>query len=146
MTEENQHKRVITVDPVAQGIRNRVAEGTVWKGDMECAGGLWVDGKIVGNVVVHGFLLMEVTGEIIGNVHVLGDCILLGSINPTQDGTPSEVVVEGIAEITETLRAKCNITAFALDWHHGAMVDGRVRTVKAANVDASLRAATAEAL
>jgi len=63
----------------------------------------------------------------------------------TSQPAPEPDGQEGLAEMAETLRAKCNLTAFALDWHHGDKVDGRVRTVDPAYADASLRAATAEA-
>jgi cytoskeletal protein CcmA (bactofilin family) len=128
---ENNDKKAIVVDPVADGVVNRVAAGTVQTGDLQCAGGLWVEGRIVGNLTVDGVLVLDVGGEIRGNVHVRGPrACLAGTIAECAEGIPSEVVVDGVAELGETLRAKANLTAYALDWYNGALIEGKVRTVE----------------
>lgn len=126
-----QKKRVIIIDPVAEGIHNRVAEGTVCKGDFEYGSGLWVDGKIVGNLVVNGVLVLAPTGEIEGKVHVLGKRAVLAGRIRAREGVPTFVVVDGLAELAETLDAQGHLTAHAIDFHNGAIFDGSVRTVAA---------------
>ena len=126
---EIRQSREIVIDPAKEGVHNRVAVGTVFQGDLNCTSGLWVDGKIVGNVVVQGVLVLAPTGEICGDVHVRGHrAVLAGRISPRADHQVPQVIVEGLAEMAHSLQATADFTAVDIDWHHGARIEGKVRT------------------
>lgn len=128
MTERT--RKTLVIDPVAEGIVNRIAPGTVQTGDLHCKGGLFVEGTIRGNLIVDGMLVLGGTGVICGNVTVRGArAALVGTIAPQEDGSPSEIRIEGVAELGDTLVAAANIAAQAFNWYHGAKVDGQLKTI-----------------
>lgn len=121
--------RTIEIDPVHEGVHNRIAEGSVFQGDLRCSAGLWIEGKVIGNIEVQGVLVLGRSGEICGDVLVRGHrAVLAGTISPRPDGETPHVVIEGLAEMAHTLQATADFTAVNIDWHHGARIDGKVRT------------------
>lgn len=127
-----------TFDPVAEGIFNRIAMGTVVRGDLECADGLIVEGRVEGNVIAKGTLVLAETGVITGSVYAAGKGrnILAGRLGDPSKGIASQVTIEHTVELAGTLVACANITARAMRWYHGAEVDGRIRTHKQAAAEA----------
>lgn len=120
------------LDPVKAGIINRIAEGTTQSGHLKCAGGLLVEGRIEGDIEVAGMLVLAATGEIVGNVRVLGaGAVLAGKILPKTESTLSDVQVAGIAELGETLVAKADVSAGAFKFYTGAQIEGHIKTLPA---------------
>lgn len=131
MTEETCPQWQVAFDPVAMNVVNRIAAGTIQVGSIRCSGGLVVEGRIEGSVeVVGGPLWLLASGEIQGKVTVEGDAYLMGPIHSAPDGTLSEVYARGVAYLCETLQAKANVTAQALQTFHGMLVYGKLRTFK----------------
>jgi len=130
LTDNNNEVRYL--DPVKAGIVNRIAEGTVQNGFLKCAGGLLVEGRIEGDIEVGGMLVLAATGEIVGNVRVLGTgAVLAGKILPKNESALSEVEVCGIAELGESLIAKANVSAGAFKFYTGAQIEGHIKTLPA---------------
>lgn len=121
----------IIIDPVAMKIVNRVAPGTRQVGQLQCAGGLIVEGTIEGEVHVSGGpLVLMPEGVIVGKVTGDEDAYLFGTIRPRSKTEPSDVDMLGAVFLTETLRAQANITAGAIKSFDGAQVEGRIKTGK----------------
>lgn len=118
-------KKHITINPVAEGIVNRIAAGTVQSGNLTYQGGLWIEGKLSGDVVIDGPLVLDVGAELSGRIHVRGArACLLGRVTPPADGHSTDIVVDGIVQFGETLVAQANITAHAIDYYEGARIEG----------------------
>lgn len=126
MTDRSQQ---ISLDPVKEGIVNRIAPGSCQSGTLRCAGGLLVEGRIEGDVEVEGMLVLAQCGEIMGNVRVRGErAVLAGKILASSSDVLSEVEISGVVELATSLVANANITAGAFEFYRGAQVDGRIRT------------------
>ena len=131
MSDANE-ARSIVIDPVTDGVDTRIAPGAEMSGDFKLTGGLWVDGKVSGTISVAGILVVAPGGEVSGTIDVRGErAILAGRIGQRPDGSPSEVTVRGIVELADSVVAHANITATGFDWHHGAQIEGQIRSVRA---------------
>jgi cytoskeletal protein CcmA (bactofilin family) len=120
----------LVIDPVAMNIVNRVAAGSRCNGVNEYAGGLIVEGSIVGDLVVaDGPLVLMDGGSIQGNVRVKGDAYLFGRIQKRDDDALSEVQVDGVVYLAESVVAQTNITAGAFKTFEGAQIEGRIKTI-----------------
>lgn len=121
----------IVIDPVAMKIVNRVAPGTRQVGQLQCVGGLMVEGTIEGELhVTGGPLVLMPNGVVAGRVTCDGEAYLFGTIRARSETELSELDVLGAVFLTEALRAQANITAGAIKSYDGAQVDGRIRTVR----------------
>lgn len=138
-------EQTLTIDPVKEGIVNRIAAGTVQRGNLVCEGGLWVEGTVVGDLVVNGVLVLSSTGVLQGRVCVNGPrAALVGTIEPgAGEQELAEVEVHGVVQLGATLNAKANITAARFEFFEGAQVEGRIRTFKQAKREAEPAAAAA---
>lgn len=121
----------IVIDPASMNIVNRIAAGTVQRGNCHCQGGLLVQGRIEGVIeVTGGPLVLMPEGEIRGSIRADGEAYLFGTVLSEEDEKLSELEVAGTVFLAETLQAKANITAGAFKSWEGAQVEGRIRTVK----------------
>lgn len=128
----------ITIDPVAMNIVNRIAPGTTQSGELICNGGLMVEGTLTGTVTINGGpLVLRTQGVISGNVTVNHDAYLLGTITEQGDGSLSEIIASGTVFLAATLNAAANIQAGAMKTYEGSRIDGRIRTGRWANSEAS---------
>lgn len=124
----NDANETLTIDPVKEGVVNRIAAGTVHKGDLACSGGLWVEGTVVGNLDVDGVLVLSPGSTVSGRIVVRGSrAVLAGAVLPANESELSEIYVVGTAHLARTLDAKANITAGELMFYTGAQIDGRIR-------------------
>lgn len=119
----------IIIDPVGMNIVNRIAPGSTFRGNMECHGGLMVQGTLDGNARVTGgpVVLMQ-EGTIKGDVNCSGDMYLFGTVDLKDTGEQSELVASGAAFLADTLDAKANITSAAIKTYEGAQIHGRIST------------------
>jgi len=121
----------LTVNPVRENIVNRIAPGSIQTGTYRCEGGLWVQGRIEGDIEVHGTLILSEGGEMLGNIRVFGErAVLAGSILARSADECSEVEIHGLAELCESLKAKANIAAAHFEFFRGADVEGKIRTLR----------------
>lgn len=121
----------IIIDPVAMNIVNRIAPGTSFTGNIECNGGLIIEGTLVGDVTVtNGPLVLMESASITGDILCSGDAYLFGKILPGEGKEFSNLDADGAVFMAQTLEARANITAGAIKTFDGAQVDGRIRTVR----------------
>ena len=78
---------VLTLDPIAMNVVNRVAAGSDLRGDLAFDGGLLVQGSLSGTVHVHGSLIVWAGATVSGRLRVAGDFYLFGRL-----GAPGEPV------------------------------------------------------
>lgn len=129
MNETHEQGESLILDPVAMNIVNRVAPGSRCTGTLECTGGLIVQGRVDGTLIVQGGpLVLMPEGVISGTISCDQDVYLSGSVEPKADGSLSEIDAHGAAFCAETLVAKANITATALKTYQGAQVEGIIKT------------------
>lgn len=131
MTDKIESAESLVLDPVAMNIVNRIAPGTQASGAWTCAGGLMLQGKFEGDLIVTGgpFVLMP-EGSFSGNLQCDHDLYLSGTVLPKATGELSEIEGAGAAFFAETLDAKANITAGAFKTYEGSQVEGHIRTVR----------------
>lgn len=120
----------LVIDPASMNVVNRVAPGTRCIGKNSFAGGLLVQGFIEGDIeVASGPLVLMPDGVIAGTVTVAGDAYLFGTVTAKNSAELSDVTVQGVVYLAETVFAKANITAAAFKTFEGAQVEGRIKTV-----------------
>lgn len=130
-------EETIIIDPVGMNIVNRVAAGTKLRGVFSFAGGLLVQGELLGDVqVTGGPLVLMQEGVMSGEITCDQDAYLFGKINVKENGDYSEVTATGAAFLAATLVAKANITSAKVRTYDGTDVDGRFRTLKRAQESA----------
>lgn len=133
MNENPEQGENLILDPVAMNIVNRIAPGTRSAGTLECEGGLVIQGRVEGTLLVRGGpLVLMPEGSICGSVICDQDVYLSGSVESLADGSLSEIEAMGAAFCAETLIAKANITAGAFKTYQGAQVEGVIKTVRRA--------------
>lgn len=97
----------------------------VVRGDIETNGTLRVDGRLEGNVLRAGSVVIGPTGSVVGNVHA-SELVLGGSIH-------GNVEVEHRVELEPTASVVGDITADAILIHEGGKVHGRLQIRAEAN-------------
>jgi hypothetical protein len=82
--------------------------------------------------------VLDVGAEISGRIHVRGPrACLIGKISHQANGQLSELTVDGVAQLGETLEAQANITAHGFDYFPGAQLEGNIKTVRPARAEAA---------
>ena len=130
MSEKDNAEELI-IDPHAMNIVNRVAPGSNCAGQFKYEGGVLVQGRLEGSIEVTGgprVLMPE--GAIVGDINVKGEAYLFGTILEKSPGEMSEVDVNDAVFLANSLKADANITAGAIKSYEGALVNGRIRTVR----------------
>ena len=107
--------QVLTLDPVAMNIVNRLAPGTTQVGgDVDCAGGMLIQGTKLGGklTISDGPLVVLAGGTLTGEVHVNGDAYIFGTLGQAQD-PGSKVYVQGTIYLADTAEVygsiNCNV-------------------------------------
>jgi len=122
----------VMIDPVQQNITNRIAAGTVLKGEYMSKEGLLVQGSVCGEplVIEGGILIIEAGGQLLGRVRVMGDCYIFG-----QAGDPSHVDGGLDLEVYGTIHvAATGVTHGAIAFHHLASYEGSSLNSKARSI------------
>ena len=111
----------------APPIRSLVGEGTRVHGDIGFADGLRIDGEVQGNVIASTAASLVVVSEnarVLGEVkaaHVIISGEVVGPVHATE-----------LLELQPKARVIGDIRYELLEMHQGAMVDGELRPLKAA--------------
>ncbi len=122
---------ILTIDPVAMNVINRVAAGSNFSGQLTFEGGVLVQGEISGNIEVRGRLIVWAGGLVHGNIHVWGDLYLFGQIGQAQALAADTVVTcMGTAFVAHTGVSTGMLTAQRLRLYEGADLQGPFRTLK----------------
>jgi Polymer-forming cytoskeletal len=122
---------VLTIDPVAMQVTNRVAAGTQCLGEHRFEGGVLVQGALGGYVEVAGRLIVWRGGLVKGQVLVRGDLYLFGTLGEP-GGLPEDTVVEclGTAYLASTAVSNAQLSAQRLRLYEGAELHGPFKTLK----------------
>ena len=114
-----------------------IGRGTELQGDFTAKGSARIDGKVDGNVVVEGMLVVGAGASIAGNVSAK-DVLVGGEVN-------GNINVSGKAELTATARVFGDITTTVIVIDESAVFQGKCDMNQTAP-DRKSRAATAKAV
>lgn len=121
-------------------IRSLVGEGTVLHGNIGFADGLRIDGEVHGNVVATtpgSLLVVSENARVHGEVKA-GHVIINGEIK-------GPVHSSELLELQPKARITGNVRYELLEMHQGALIDGELRPLKAAEKPALKLAASNDA-
>lgn len=122
---------VITIDPIAMNVVNRVAEGTNLSGDLEFGGGLLVQGRVSGNVRVRGRVIVWEGASLEGKVRIFGDLYVFGQLGAAGSlASKTRVECHGTAYIASTGVSTGALHAHKLRLYDGADLQGPFQTMK----------------
>jgi cytoskeletal protein CcmA (bactofilin family) len=119
----NSLQDVLTIDPVAMNVVNRVCAGSQLSGEQIFQGGLLVQGELAGS--------LEVRGRLIVWAGVLGDLYLFGQLGaPGQEDSATVVECMGTAYIASTGISSGTLLAQRIRMYDGAQLQGPFKTLK----------------
>ncbi|WP_082151367.1 polymer-forming cytoskeletal protein [Caenimonas sp. SL110] len=111
---------VLTIDPVAMNVVNRIACGTNLAGNLLFEGGVLVQGRLGGDVQVNGRVIVWTGGVIRGKIRVLGDMYVFGQLGEL-GADPGETMVECLGTLYV---ANTGVTTGILTAHHLMLYEG----------------------
>ena len=131
------------LDPVAQGITNKIASGTKSSGTLETTEGLLLEGEHRGTLIVRGSSLHIAHGaKLVGSVIVHGDVYVLGQFGESADVT-SKISVNGTLHLAHSAVVFGTISYKQIAIYDGAKMHGRIEPLQMGQPRATLPA-TAE--
>ena len=122
---------VLTIDPVAMNVVNRVAYGTSLNGEISFEGGVLVQGRLGGDVHIKGRVIVWQGGLLKGRVRVFGDMYIfgqLGELGASADDTQVECL--GTMYLANTGVSTARVTARHLMMYEGADLQGPFTTLR----------------
>lgn len=121
-------------------IRSLVGEGTVLKGSIEFADGLRVDGEVHGDVLAttEASLLVISEKALVHGAVKAGHVIINGEVR-------GPVHSSDLLELQPKARVTGDVRYELLEMHQGALIDGELRPLKAAEKPALVLAAVNDA-
>lgn len=136
---------VLTFDPIAMNVINRVAAGSVLEGDLHFDGGLLVQGEVAGRIQVNGSLIVWAGGVVRGRIRVHGDFYLFGQLG-VSGGHAHDTSLEcqGMAYVAQTGVSTGTLMARRLQLYEGADLQGPFKSLKASDQLPVLHDAVAE--
>ena len=122
---------ILTIDPIAMNVVNRVAAGCQLRGELSFEGGLLVQGELTGNIRVNGHLIIWSGGVVRGRVRVSGDLYLFGRLGDA-GGSAHDTSLEcqGMACVSNTGISTGTLMARRLQLYEGADLQGPFKTLK----------------
>lgn len=111
----------------APPLRTLVGEGTVLHGDIGFADGIRIDGEVHGNVVAttdRSLIVISEKARVLGEVraaHVIINGTVQGPVQSTE-----------LLELQPKARLTGDVRYELLEMHQGALIDGELRPLKAA--------------
>lgn len=122
---------VLTIDPVAMNVVNRIAYGTVLLGDISFEGGVLIQGQLGGDVHVKGRVILWQGGLLKGRVRVFGDMYIFGQLGELGAGAgTTQVECLGTIFLANTGVSTANVTARHLMMYEGADLQGPFTTLR----------------
>lgn len=130
----------LTLDPVAMNVVNRVASGSEMDGQLVFEGGLLVQGKLSGRVLVRGRLVIWRGAQVSGRIKVTDDLYLFGHLGEP-DGAPDGTTMEceGQVYVSRTGVSSGTLLARRLVLYEGAELRGPFKTLRQGVVLPTLR-------
>jgi len=127
----NPPQDILTIDPVAMDVVNRVAAKSFLSGDLVFEGGLLVQGELVGNIQVNGCLIIWGGGVVRGRVRVTGDFYLFGRLgDPGVNAQETRLECQGLACVANTGVSTGTLMARRLQLYEGADLQGPFKTLQ----------------
>jgi Polymer-forming cytoskeletal len=127
----NSLQDVLTIDPVAMNVVNRVCAGSQLSGEQIFQGGLLVQGELAGSLEVRGRLIVWAGAQVSGRVKILGDLYLFGQLGaPGQEDSATVVECMGTAYIASTGISSGTLLAQRIRMYDGAQLQGPFKTLK----------------
>lgn len=127
----NTSQDVLTIDPIAMNVVNRVSAGSRLAGEYAFQGGLLVQGEIHGELETRGRLIIWAGGQVSGHIKIWGDLYVFGQLGIP--GLPEDAtVVEclGTAYIASTGISSGTLLAHRVRMYDGAQLQGPFKTLK----------------
>lgn len=125
------HQDVLTIDPVAMNVVNRVSADSQLTGNSVFKGGLLVQGKVEGVLDVRGALIVWGGGQVSGRIKVWGDLYLFGRLGEAdQMDTATTLECLGTAYIASTGISRAALFAHRIRMYDGAQLQGPFKTLK----------------
>jgi cytoskeletal protein CcmA (bactofilin family) len=122
---------VLTIDPIAMNVVNRVSAGSRLSGEHAFQGGLLVQGEIAGSLETRGRLIVWAGGQVSGRVKIWGDLYLFGQLGePGQEDNATVVECMGTAFIASTGISSGTLLAQRIRMYDGAQLQGPFKTLK----------------
>jgi hypothetical protein len=125
---------VLTIDPVAMGITNRVSAGCSLECNGDFRGGLLVQGELKGSMRVLGPLVVWEGSVVGGSIEVFGDVYAFGRLGSEAElGLPAEtaqIVCHGTIFMAHTAQSYASVAAQRIRSYDGAQIHGPFRTLK----------------
>lgn len=129
---EPKKEPTVKIDPVAMNIVNRIAPGTVSKGDLSFEGGLLLQGHHEGTLRMSGGPLVIEGGSIDGHGEVHGDAWVFGRVG--RAGAPEgehSLTVHGTLHLTGRAETHAVLRAQKFAHYGVPRVSGRTETIPA---------------
>jgi cytoskeletal protein CcmA (bactofilin family) len=125
---------VLTIDPIAMNVVNRVALGSRLTGKNHFNGGLLVQGDIEGELEVRGRLIIWAGAKVSGRIKIWGDLYLFGQLGST-DRSAAINLTEclGTAYIASTGVSNGTLLAHRIRMYDGAQLHGPFKTLNTSN-------------
>lgn len=122
---------ILTIDPVAMNVVNRVAAGSRLSGEHTYQGGVLVQGNIDGALDVRGCLIIWGDAQVSGRIKIWGDLYLFGQLGLAHH-SDNETIVEcmGTAYIASTGVSRGALFAHRIRMYDGAQLQGPFKTLK----------------
>lgn len=133
-TNKSTQADVLTIDPLALGLVNRLAPGTVVRGEHFYQGGLLLQGHWLGSGVVAGNVLVAQSALLVGHFRVLGDLYVFGHLGrdiPHVDETLIEC--HGTTYMAHCSLSTATVLSVGLRLYEGARITGEMRTLLSEN-------------
>ena len=122
---------VLTIDPVAMNVLNRVAAGSQLSGECLYHGGLLVQGDVKGVLNVRGCLIVWGDAKVSGRIKIWGDLYLFGQLGLVHEADTATVVeCMGTAYIANTGVSRGALFAHRIRMYDGAQLQGPFKTLK----------------
>lgn len=122
---------ILTIDPVAMNVVNRVCAGSQLSGAQLYSGGLLVQGEAAGSIDIRGCLIVWGGAKVSGRIKVWGDLYLFGQLG--LDGQPDGTTTlecMGTAYIANTGISRAALFAHRIRMYDGAQLYGPFKTLK----------------
>ena len=122
---------VMTIDPAAMNVVNRVASGSHLNGRLLFDGGVLVQGELSGHLTVRGHLIVWHGATVRGRLNVQGDVYVFGSLgDPDAASSQTSVECSGMVCVAQGGSSSAALLARRLQLYEGADVRGPFKTLR----------------
>lgn len=122
---------VLTIDPAAMNVVNRVAAGSHLNGRLLFDGGVLVQGQLSGHAAIRGPLIIWDGAIVRGRLSVQGDIYVFGCLgDPDAPASATSVECSGMVCVAQSGRSSATLLARRLKLYEGADARGPFKTLR----------------